>query len=123
MEFWSMRLENVPKLQNETKGGRKMDSRSQEIGIVKIKLNGLGKAAELNYPTLKLKIRYDERGVAEVPLWAAKKLLGPDFAGSGYELFEEVKTEESKVEKPKERKPKTQETKTAEQEFIAGIKD
>jgi hypothetical protein len=98
------------------KGDVKMNH--QEVGTVKIRFKGLDKALELVYPNLHTKVQFDERGVAEVPAWVAKKLLGPDFVKAGYELY----TEE---EAPRpERKAKVQEkteAKTKEQEFLAEI--
>jgi hypothetical protein len=102
------------------KGGNiKMDK--AEIGMIKIRFTQIHKPLELVYPTMKFKIQYDERGVAEVPEWVAKKLLGKDFAGMGYELFKE----EPVKEKP-ERKAKVQEEKAeikTKEDFLAEIKN
>ena len=102
---------------NLKKGDVKMSK--QEIGTVKIRFKGLIGATELVYPGLKTKVQFDEKGVAEVPAWIAKKLLGPDFAGAGYEIYTE---EALKAErKAKVQEPKT-DAKTKEEEFLAEIK-
>ena len=100
------------------KGGSvKMDK--AEIGVVKIRFTQIHKPLELVYPTMKYKIQYDERGVAEVPEWVAKKLLGKDFAGMGYELFKE---EPVKVERKAKVQEEKAEVKTKE-DFLAEIKN
>jgi hypothetical protein len=101
---------------NIKKGGNvKMN---QEIGTVKIRFKGIDRALELVYPGLKTKVQFDERGVAEVPASIAKKLLGPDFAGAGYELYKEEEVLKTERKAKIQEKP---ESKTKEAEFLAEI--
>lgn len=60
-------------------------------GTVKIRMKGLDKGEPITfrYPFLKVPVTFNEKGVAEISLVAAKRLLGPDFEGI-YERFEEL---------------------------------
>jgi hypothetical protein len=86
-----------------------------EIETVRIRLKGLDKAADLYYPTLKMEVKFDESGLAEVPIHIAKKLLGPDYFG--YELVGDKNIDKSKPT----RSSKTESLKSQE-EFLDKLK-
>lgn len=90
------------------------------IETMKIRLKGLDKAANLYYPTLKMEVKFNESGLAEVPVHIAKKLLGPDYFG--YELVgDQVKAEENTEKSKPTRSSKTESSKSQE-EFLDKLK-
>jgi hypothetical protein len=99
----------------------------QEPGTLKIRLKGLEKAVEFTFPGYKGKVKFNDKGITEVPSWLGRRMLGPEFAGVGYEEVVEVK--EVKVPEPPAGKPQ-REAKTSgkektpsENDFLEGIKN
>jgi len=95
-----------------------MNGKQQDVGTMKVRMRGLGKAIEFKFPNLRDKVRFNEEGIAEVPVWLGKKLLGPDFAGCGYEEVT-VATEVTRLK----REHKSEKMESKEKEFLEEIKD
>jgi len=101
-----------------------MNGKQQEVGTMKIRLKGLEKAVEFTFPNLRTKIKFDEKGVAEVPVWIGKKLLGPDFAGCGYEAVGLASPKEiNRIRSAYMADAVTKEVSSKEKEFLEEIKD
>lgn len=101
----------------------------QEAGTMKLKSKYYQKGypVQLTYPTLKTKITWDGKGVADVPTNIAKRLLNKDEFGDGYEMYmEEKEPEKTEKEVRKLKMAKTEvklEEKSKEEEFLDTVKD
>jgi len=87
-----------------------------ENETMKVRLKGLNTAANLYYPTLKMEIKFNESGVAEVPIHIGKKLLSSEYSG-----YEEIGVTSGEISKPT-RSSKGNVAPKKEEEFLEQLK-
>lgn len=89
-------------LVNHKKGGIKNMAERIDLPKVKIRLRGIERGPIEMTILPRKKVILDEHGVVEVDEGTAKKLLSPEYAGAGWELYKEepAKGRKSKAEEP-----------------------
>ena len=108
-------VDNEVWLVHHKKEDVKMAIEKKELPKVKIRLRGLERGPiELTILPRK-KMILDENGVVEVDEATARKLLSPEYAGTGWEMYKE------KEEPAKGRKSKAEDETVSKEEFAHKI--